>query len=158
MPLPTAASFRLASALRMIKRYFYCQCHRCALQHDLSRGLRCPRCYKGTVYPPNPQWQSSSSRVSGDRVSDSDRASRARRGQNGGGYERALGVSACSACGLVPTARWLESAERVEMYLVSLLWSLQEEWDPQTAKVRDFGGCLRSCGGGVVFSSRVMKH
>ena len=139
--------FRRASALAWL-RYFYCQCFRCALQHDLSRGLRCPRCYKGAVYPPNPQWQCqpSSSRASPDRVSDSDRVSLARRDPNGGHYGKALGVSACAACGRVPTARWSESAERVEAYLVSLMGSLEEKWDAQSAKVNGFGGCPRFSG------------
>lgn len=86
-------------------RFFECHCSRCDAEHDVWRGFRCPRCHKGVVYPPNP-----------DRI-------RPRRQANIG-YGPAPGVSACTACGRVPTASWLLSAKMLEIKLSNFL----DEW------------------------------
>lgn len=151
-------------------RCFYCECYRCTLPHDLSRGFRCPQCYRGVVYAPNPPQEHASSSRDGDResdengdrvsdtnrkrasnsnrvresdrgsdsnrASDGDRVSWSDRRQQSGGYDNTSGVSACAACGLVPTTRWFESAAKVEEHLASWLISLEDKWDAQSAKVR----------------------
>lgn len=49
-------------------------------------------------------------------------------------------MSACAACGLVPTTRWFESAAKVEAHLASWMFCLEEKWDAKSAKVRGVGG------------------
>lgn len=78
------------------KRFFECHCSRCDAAHDVWRGFRCPRCHEGVVYPPN------AGRISPRPPADV-------------GYGPAPGVSACTACGRVPTASWLRSANKLEV-------------------------------------------
>lgn len=82
------------SGMNIHARYFDCHCCRCSTTHDFTRGIRCPRCYKGTVYPPTQDLQRRPSKYI-DRKS-------------------AVDASACTACDRVPTRGWLTSAMRAE--------------------------------------------
>lgn len=111
-------------------RYFKCMCVRCTSTHDLSRGFRCPRCYRGTVHPTTPQF--------GISPETAARASKLVRTNPRSGIAATLdtaGVSACNECGAFPTVRWLESAEKVEMVLENMLAEFDVWENAEVARV-----------------------
>ncbi|CAM9627634.1 unnamed protein product, partial [Ectocarpus fasciculatus] len=144
-------------------KFFECHCSRCDAEHDLWRGFRCPRCHQGAVHPsngnnhcPRPpggkqqqqrqqqrQQQQQQQQLQQQRFSLSPSCSRSGSPSSGvGGIggpptpQAPLarpGVSACAACGLEPTAGWLESVEVVEKELDSWLLGAYQTMQLQPA-------------------------
>ncbi|CAM9485487.1 unnamed protein product [Scytosiphon promiscuus] len=117
-------------------KFFECHCSRCDAEHDVWRGFRCPRCHRGVVRAPNGgpsrrgrqkerqhRHEQQQLRQQQLRPASPSSAPASDTGCRGGGDALlAVGVSACTVCGRVPTARWLESAEALEEKLGS--WML----------------------------------
>lgn len=119
-----------------VTRYFWCNCSRCSSKHDLARAFRCPFCHKGAVYPATVACQAShtvavegeSSRAGSNCAAPGTTAceSAAVGSAPAVGFEpafgsQAFGVSACTDCGRVPTASWLASALRLEIFVLQAL-------------------------------------
>eukprot|EP00746_Dinoflagellata_sp_MGD_P167417 gnl/MRDRNA2_/MRDRNA2_98012_c0_seq1.p1 gnl/MRDRNA2_/MRDRNA2_98012_c0~~gnl/MRDRNA2_/MRDRNA2_98012_c0_seq1.p1 ORF type:complete len:510 (+),score=99.12 gnl/MRDRNA2_/MRDRNA2_98012_c0_seq1:120-1532(+) len=102
---------------------FWCGCERCCSDLDLSRGFRCPKCWKGTVFAPCP----------GDGEAESEDPP-----------EADLIGAVCGSCGKQVTAEEATNLETYEKSFKVILEDLQRRahssWNPITEE--DAKECL----------------